>query len=156
MSNAIFGDAEFIDGQFVSQKVRQVVDAIREYEPTLEVQWLPPEVRGNRAAYRIIHNPPGGQPYIIMVVRKDEQFDSSVLQRLIVNDNRFNTATTLSEIEALEAAEKLIAKQKFDDLMEEANDIAAHTLRTPMNTYRINKDLVFKDGIPFNAANLKD
>jgi hypothetical protein len=154
--SAVFGGAEFVDGQFVNQKVRQVVDAIREYCPEIEVQWVPPAQRKDgQAAYRLIHHPTGAKPYVMMVVRRDEDMDSRVLQRIIVNDRRYSDGPTLTDIEAHEAAERAVSKQAYLDALEEAHDIAAHALRTPLNTYRVNKDLVIKDGIPFNALKLK-
>lgn len=151
--HSLIGGAEVIDGQFVSQKIRQIVDAIRDYCPEINVQWIPPTARKEgQAAYRLVHMPLGQEPYIMMVVRRDEDFTMDVLKRIIANDQRYGQTTTLSEYEAWEAAQKLVAKQEHLDRMEEAHDIAYHVLRTHKNTYKVNDDLIIKDGIPFNVA----
>lgn len=146
-----------VDGQFVSAKAERIVLAIKEYERTIEVKWIPP---GNRspgeAAYAIIHNEPGNKPYVMFYVQNDEDFDERVLQRIIYNDQRKTGKQQYSELEAWEASQKLVQEQEFLDALEEMHDVAAHIIRTPLNTYKVNDNLVIKDGIPFNAAKLRD
>lgn len=147
---------EFVDGQFVSQKHRQIVDAIRDYDPHIEVQWVPPGARRpQQAAFRLVHNEPGKEPYIMFHVRKDEDFTTEILMRIIASDQRVN-GTSISAIEAAEQAAALVAKQKMMDEMEEAHDIALHVFKSPKNDYKVSKELRIKDGIPFNANRLKD
>lgn len=141
-----------VDGQFVSAKVERVVLAIKDYEPRLEVRWVPPGARKEgQAAFQVVYKEDGLPEYTLFYVQKDEDFDERVLQRIIVNDQR-NGAVKWDEFAAWEKSNELVAQQEYLDKMEEANDIAAHILRTNLNTYRVSDDLVIKDGIPFNAA----
>lgn len=152
MTNIFDSDIEVIDGQFVSQKVRQVVDAIREYDPEIIVQYVPVGARTpGQAAYRIVHMPMGHEPYVMFTVRRDEDMDSRILAKIIANDARYGGGTTLSEFEAWEAAQQAVERQKQLDAIEEMNDIAYHVLKTNKNTYKVNENLTIKDGIPFNA-----
>lgn len=140
-----------LDGQFVSQRVAQVVEAIRDYSPEIEVQWIPPAARGpEQDAFRVMHYPPGGEPYVIFHVKDESEFDARVLKRIIAGDQR-NGKVTLSEVEAAEEAARLIARQRVLDEQEEAIDKMYHILRSPLNTYKVDKDTIIKDGIPFNA-----
>jgi hypothetical protein len=148
-----------IDGEFVSAKVEQVVLAIKEYEPELEVKWLPERARFDEngdplPAFQIWHNEPGKRPLLLFNVMDEKDFDLRVLQRIIVNDQR-NGKQQFSELVAFEEAAKLVAKQEYLDRMEEAEDMAKHILGSRLHSYRVNKDLIVKDGIPFNAARLK-
>jgi hypothetical protein len=147
-----------VDGQFVSAKVERIVLAIKEYEPELEVKWIPPSARRaeTEPAFAIIHNAPGNKPYVMFYVQKEEDFDERVLQRIIYNDQRATGTQQYSELEALEAAAAMVVKQEWLDEMEEAADIAAHVLRSPLNTYKVNDKLIIKEGIPFNVANPRD
>lgn len=147
-----------VDGRLVSAKHERLVLAIKDYEPELDVMWIPPEKRSEgEAAFAIIHSAPGNKPYILFYVLTDEEFDERVLQRIIYNDQRRSGEQQYTELEAWEIAQKAVQKQEWLDRMEEANDIAAHILRTPLNTYKVNDNLVIKEGIPFNAAKfLKD
>lgn len=144
------------DGRLVSQRVAQVIDAIREYSPEIDVKWLPPEARQpNQAAFQIWHNPPGQAPYCFMHVKTEDEMNASVLQRIIAGDQR-NGEIKYSELEAAEMAAKRVAFQKWQDERDEAIDLMQHILKTPLNTYKVSDDFIIKEGIPFNAAKLKD
>lgn len=142
-----------IDGQFVSSRVSQVVEAINEYYGgEVQVKWVPPGARSEgQAAFAIEHHAPGQHPYVIFYVKTEEEFDIRVLHKLIFNDQR-NGKTTLSELEAYDRAQAALRRQEFLDAMEEAGDIAYHILKSPKNTYKVNDDLVIREGIPFNTA----
>lgn len=141
-----------LNGQFVSAKVERVVQAIKDYEPNLEVKWLPPGSRTEgQAAFQICFNQPGQPPYVLFHVATEEEFDERVLARIIQNDQR-HSQQTLSDFEAYEAAQKRVRDLEYEDKMAEAADIAYHVMRSPKNTYKVNNDLVIKDGIPFNSA----
>lgn len=147
---------EIRDGRLVSQRIAQVVDAIREYNPELDVKWVPPEARReDQAAFQIWHNPPGQEPYCFMHVKNEDEFTTAVLMRIIAGDQR-NQKLEYSEIEAAEEAAKRVAYQRWADIRDEKIDLMYHILKSPLNTYKVSKDLVIKDGIPMNAARLKD
>lgn len=135
----------FVDGHLVSAKVQRVVQAIKDYEPELEVKWVPPAARTKgQAAYAIIHNAPGNAPYVMFYVPKDEDFDERVLARIIANDQR-GEKQNYSDFEAWEQTNKLLAKQEYLDKMEEARDIAKFVAKTHLNTIRIDKNLTIRD-----------
>jgi hypothetical protein len=143
-----------VDGQFTSAKVQRVVAAIKDYEPRLDVQWVPPtERKDNEAAFRIVYNQEGQPPYILFFVHKDEDFDERVLLRIIANDQRTaNGKPKFSELVAWEETQKLLAKQAYLDQMEEAEDMAKVFLRSKLHTFNFGNGVVLKDGIPGNAA----
>lgn len=142
----------FVDGMLVSKDVQRVVEAIRDYEPELDVKWIPPAARREGdAAFAIIHNPRNQPPYIMFYVQKDEDFDMRVLAKIIYNDQR-NGKQNYSDFEAYELANKLIEKQKYQDALDQANDIALHVFKTKLNTYRIDENTVIQEGVPFNVA----
>jgi len=139
---------EYRDGQFVSQRVSQVVAAIKEYAPDVEVLWIPMNQRTDgEAAFKLVHHPDGREPYTIFHVKTEEEFDARVLKRLMMGDQR-NGAVTISEIEASEAAASRVAHQRFVDEMEEANEMAAAVLRSNKETYKISDDLIIHQSKP--------
>jgi len=136
---------EVIDGQFVNTKVSQVVQAIKEYEPEIEVQFIPVGARTEgQAAYRLVHHPKNREPYVMFTVRRDEDFDERILQKIIMNDQRHGQVT-LSEIEAFEAAKMGVERQAYLDKLEEAHDIAYHVMKSPLNVYKVDKDTTIRD-----------
>lgn len=125
----------FIDGKLVSAKVSRIVEAITDYDPEFEVQYVPQEAREpGQAAFAVIHRPPGLPDYVCFYVMTEEEFDERVLMKLIMNDQRKNPLK-LSELEAWEKTQQLLQHQKFLDEIEEANDIAKHVFRTHLNKY---------------------
>lgn len=141
-----------IDGQLVSDKIERVVLAIKEYEPRIEVRWLPDRGRHpNQPAFKIIYHDDDGDEFILFHVMTEEEFDARVLQRIMANDQR-NGQHTLNEFEAWEQAQQAVARQQQLDEFEATADIVAHVLKSSKNTYKINDNLIIKEGIPFNAA----
>lgn len=151
-----------VGDHFVSAKVSQIVEAIHEYEPNIEVQFIPETARnvpGQRVlpAFKLVYHDPNGPDMILFHVEDESKFDIRVLQRIIMNDMRHKDSTKLkTDYEAWEESQRLIERQKHLDLIEEAADIAAHVLKSPLNDYRVNKDLRIKEGIPYNVAHIKD
>lgn len=135
----------FVDGHLVSAKAQRVVQAIKDYEPELEVKWVPPAARTEgQAAYAIWHNPMGHPSYVLFYVQKDEDFDERVLAKIIANDQR-NGKQNYSDFEAWEQTNKLLEKQEYLDKMEEAKDIARFVAKTHLNTIKINDNLTIRD-----------
>ena len=156
------GNAAIVVGEhFVNAKVHRIVEAIKDYEPNLEVQWLPVGARTENnghvlPAFKIIyHDSRTGQSQVLFHVKDEDEFDERVLWKLIVNDQR-NGKASLSEFEAWEAAQAHVEQVKFREWLEEQEDKVRHIIRTHKNTYVVDKNLTIKDGIPFNANKLKD
>lgn len=144
-----------VDGQFVNARVSRVVEAINTYyHGEVRVTYLPEKARTDgQAAFAVEHHPSGQRPYVIFYVKNEEDFDERVLQRLIFNDQRHGKVD-ISELEAWDKAKAAVSRQEYLDAMEEANDIAFHVFKSPKNTYKVNKDLIIQDDLPFNAAHL--
>lgn len=149
-----------INGQFVNAEVERVVQAIKQYEPLIDVEWLPVGARINEngdplPAFKIIYRDPTGPDFILFHVKDESEFNMSVLTRIIHNDQR-NGAVQFSELEAFEEAQRLIKEQEFQDWLEEQADIVGHIAKSHLNTYKVSDSLTIKEGIPFNANRLKD
>lgn len=155
---SVHNSHKMVEGQFVSTKVSQVVEAIRDiYKDEIQVAWVPPAQRNpGEAAYAIIHTPNNLQEMILFYVQNDEDFDERVLMRILANDQDRNGQVKYSELEAFELTQRAVAKQKLIDEMEMQTDIAAHALASPLHTYKVNENLVIKEGIPHNAAHLDE
>lgn len=151
-----------VGDHFVNARVERIVQAIKDYEPMIDVDYLPVGARetaekGGKIvilpAFKIVYRPIGQPEFVLFHVKDEESFDERVLMRIIQNDNR-NGQQTWNEFQALEKAQQMVAKVAQQDAMEEMHEMARAIIRTPLNTYRVNKDLIIKDGIPFNAKGL--
>ncbi len=140
-----------IDGQFVSQKISQIVQAMVEYDPRISVDWIPPEARvPGVAAFKVKYRPDNGDEYVMFHVKDEDEFDERQLARIIANDSSKRGGVALSDFEAYEAAVMRTRHQEWLDKMEEAQEIAKAVLATNKDTYKVNEHLTIKEGIPFN------
>ena len=76
------------DGHWVNEAHARIAELINEYDPTMELVWIPPEHRvknSNEAPYAVRHNPPNAEPYIIFYIAEDE-LDHRVLARIYRGD----------------------------------------------------------------------
>lgn len=141
------------DTSFVPEKIVQVIQAIRDYNHELDVEWIPPRNRKpGEAAFRIMHKPLGKEPYTIFHVKTEEEFDTRVLMRIIHGDASVNGRPHYSELEAAEEAAKRVAHQIWLDQIEEKNEMAHALLKSDKSVYKFNDDLIFREGTPGNVA----
>lgn len=76
------------DGHWISEAHSRIAEMINDYDPTMELVWIPPEDRhnsGNAAPYAVRHNPPGKMPYIMFFINEDE-LDHRVIGRIYAGD----------------------------------------------------------------------
>lgn len=111
-------------GYGLSAEHSRLAELISEYEPTLELAWVPPDQRqlNEQFPFAIVHRPAGVEPYVVMRLRESE-VDHRVIGRLAAADN--TRGNTLTAIEAEEAARRELAKRKNDDDREESKQFAA-------------------------------
>lgn len=141
-----------VEDHLIPQRVMQVVQAIRDYSPELDVEWVPPRDRKpGVAAYKITHTPLGGEKYTIFHVKTDDEFDARVLMRIIAGDQR-NGEQSYSQIEAAEEAAKRVAHQRWLDDIEEKNEMAHALMKTNKTVYKFSDDLIFHADKPGNRA----
>src|SRR6266498_2890929 len=74
------------DGYWVNENHARISELIREYNPDMELVWIPPDRRFDDAIpYAVRHNPPNAMPYIVFHIKEDE-LDHRVLGRLYAGD----------------------------------------------------------------------
>lgn len=142
------------DSSFVPEKIVQVIQAIRDYNHELDVEWIPPRARKpGEAAFRIIHKPLGKEPYTIFHVKTEDEFDTRVLMRIIHGDASVNGRPRYSELEAAEEAAKRVAHQTWLDELEEKSEMAHALMKSNKTVYKFSDDLIFHEDKPGNRAN---
>lgn len=132
--------AEHDDGSLISGRISRVVEAIREYDSNLDVQWIKPgERQPGDAAFRVIHKNPDGTFYTVFLVQEESEFDERVLQRLMANDQAQRGGTTYSEVQLAEMAKADIERRRNEDAWAEAEDMAKSLIKSPFHKYQIGK-----------------
>lgn len=124
------------DGHFVSEIHMRVAEVLRDYDRNLEIEWIPDAARTDPRdkPFRVVHTDPrSGYRYVVCYA---DELDGRLLERIIAMDSA-KKGNVLSEIDARNAAVKLLAKKEADEQRAEAHDMAAHALKSHLNTYTL-------------------
>lgn len=119
-------------GYFVSEKHARIAEIINEYDPTLELAWIPPDKRQpGDAPFAVIHRPLGQPEYVVCY---SEDVDENLLARVFSMDaTKHDVWAQVNASQA--AAEALKLKRQLEE-MEEANDLTKSIIKSHKNVYR--------------------
>lgn len=125
-----------VDGHFISERISRIAEIIQDYDPTMELVWIPPENRdGFHKPFAVRHNPLDAAPYIAFFLDEDE-VDHRVIARIWENDTRKNDVKT--HLENMERAAELVRLKERMDKEEERKDFVTSVISSPLHTYRHN------------------
>lgn len=123
-----------VDGHFVSQKQIRINEILRDYDPNLQLQWIPPDQRSERdLAFRVVAFPPGRAPYAVCF---GNEADERLLADVFEADQR-NNPNKLSWLENYERACELARFKDAAESRQEAHEIAAAVIRNNKSSYKI-------------------
>lgn len=123
------------DGHFVSARVVRLIEIIRDKWPSLDVKWIPREMRAEDEPAFLIVEQKDGAEFPVFYVKNEEQFDGSVIERLILSDNA--NGNVQDHLDAQNAAVKLIQQKLREDEREERLDIVRSAVKSPLHDYKI-------------------
>lgn len=128
MSSVIFDPKS---GYALSVDHARIAEIIHDYDPTLELAWIPPESRelNEQFPFAIIHRPSDAPDYVVMRLRETE-VDHRVLARLWGADAK--NGNVLDRIDAEDAAIRAIELKKREEELEEAREKAAWCIKAPV------------------------
>ena len=124
------------DGHFVSEKHAYIAEIIQDFNPYLQLVWIPPE---NRAAedttppFAVMDTTPGKKPYVVFTIKEDE-LDERVLARLFQGDLSNNDV--LAQIEAGEKAQQVMDLKKKMEAAEERQDFIKSVVGSHKHSFR--------------------
>lgn len=124
-----------INGQFVSQKQVRINEILQDYDPSLQLQWIPPDQRqqGDGApAFRVVHFKDGAAPYLVCTA---EECDERLLAKVFEAD-QVNNPNQLSFIDNYNAALELSRAKEAEEQRLEDHALAASIIRNTKSHYR--------------------
>lgn len=123
--------------RFMSERLLRVSEIINDYEPTLFIAPIPDEIRNANPgkSHALIHEGPDGIVYVVRVLA-EEEITEDLLAWVIAHDN--NKTDVLGQLEAKDAANRLMALKAEMEKREEMKDIGKSILNSPLHTYRHN------------------
>lgn len=70
------------NGQFISERQRRVNEILQDYDPTLELQWIPPNNRNDKdEPFRVVHYPKNKPAYLVCTANEaDERLLANVFE----------------------------------------------------------------------------
>lgn len=123
-------------GVELSANAQRVAEIVRDFDDTLELEWIPPLNRSPlnpHTPYRIIQRHPDYEPYVVMEIRED-QLDHRIIAALFKARN-----FDLSDLEAEENAKRAMRmREKMDEQGEDAKFVkwAVNSTRTVQHNGR--------------------
>lgn len=123
-----------VDGHFISQKQVRINEILQDYDPNLQLQWIPPDKRSaEEYAFRVVHFQPGRAPYLVCVA---DEVDERLLAKVFEADQR-NSPNKLSYIENYNRALELTRAKEAMEERQEDHEIAAALLRNDKSHFTI-------------------
>lgn len=130
------------DGHFVSEKVAYISEIVKDFNPNLQLVWIPPENRAEgdlTPPFAIMDMSPGREPYIVFTIKEDE-LDERVLARLFRGDN--TKYDVLAEIEAGEKAREVLDLKRRMEAAEERQDFIKTVVGSGKHSFRHNGRII--------------
>lgn len=122
----------------LSQKHMRVAEIIKDYDPDLELAYIPKAERTafDARPFAIVHtNPANGYRYVVMTC-KEEEVDHTILARLFAANTDENDV--IGQLEAHDTAVRLMEYHKRMEDMEEKREFMKTVITSKKNYYRHN------------------
>jgi len=119
-------------GQWISEKQRRVNEILKDYDPYLELQWIPPGERGHQDyAFRVVDN--RAKPYVVCFAH---EADERLLAQVFGADQ--TRGNSLSYLEKYNAAREALQLKEAMEKNHEANELAYSILHSNKFHYKHN------------------
>jgi hypothetical protein len=123
------------DGSFISARVSRIVELIREYDPNLEVKWIPEKMRRpDEPAFMITERLRDGREVVAFYVQSEADFNEAVLARIYEGDNSKHDVQ--KRVDAQNAAVNRIREAKQAEEVAQYADLMRSMITTKKHYYR--------------------
>ena len=125
------------DGSWINSRIARIVEIIQDYDPMLEVRWIPRNKRDpGDDVFQIVDKRINR---VAFTVKDEASFDESVLNKIFKADmtkKNNGPLTLLEEIELENNTRKIMLAKEKMDRDEDKSDEVATILKSPLNAYR--------------------
>lgn len=127
----------------LSVKHERIAEIIQDLDPTLELAYIPEDQRSvfDKHPFAVIHRPRDGRPAYVAMTMPENEVDERVIAKLIKRDT--HKGSVIDELEAQEAAMRLVQAKATMEEMEEKREFTNAVLKSNKHTYRHN-GMVFR------------
>lgn len=118
------------EDRFVSQKWMFLAEMIQDYNPSLELRWIPPDKRSNQdrdKPYMVVHQDKHGKDYVVLYASELDQ-PEEVLERIFLSDMK--NGNVLTRMEARNSAKKLFEMREKEEQLAEQEEFTRWLVET--------------------------
>lgn len=118
------------EGQFVSQKWMFLAELLQDYNPNLELRWIPPELRqaeDREQSYMVAHKDRQGKYYTVLYASESDQ-PEEIMTRIMHSDMKHGDV--LDRMEIRNNVRKLFELRKREEELAEQEEFAAWLVKT--------------------------
>lgn len=130
-------------GRFINEKHERIAAVIRDYDPELELAWIPPENRDSTDTqpFCILHNNPNGTRVPVSFWRED-QIDERLVEWCFENDfKKHNPDDIFDRVQAQNLAQRLVQRKKYEEEAAERWEFGEFRLKTPLHSFKHNGEI---------------
>lgn len=119
-------------GCFISSKFQRLAEILQDYDPDLEMRWIPPSARSSEDSrpYCIVHSPTGLKPYVVMYFTEQDN-PELILAKIFEGDGKHSSIER--KIVAQENAHKAFVQKEWLERQEEMADKFHYLLQRAPN-----------------------
>lgn len=122
-----------VDGHFISQKQIRIHEILKDYDPSLQLQWIPPDKRSEQdIAFRVVCFPLGRPPYLVCTA---EDADERLLVKVFEADQQ-GSPNKPNYIENYNNALELMRAKEREEQRQEDHELAMAIIRNKKSSYR--------------------
>jgi hypothetical protein len=123
------------DGSFISEKQRRTNEILQDYDPKLQLQWIPPGRRNEKdEPFRVVCFPEKGHPYLICTaLEADERLLATIFQA----DQKKKGGNLLSWLDNYNRAKEIYNAKINHDSLQESHEIANSVIRNNKSHFTI-------------------
>ena len=127
------------DGKtWISEKQRRVNEILQDYDPKLQLQWIPPGRRNEKdEPFRVVCFPPNGRPYLVCTA---PEADERLLATIFAADQKKRPGNLLTWLDNYNAAKEIYNAKINHERRQEQHEMAKAVIRNNKSSYLIRND----------------
>lgn len=123
------------DGTWISERHQRIAEILRDYDPKLQLQWIPPGRRNEKdEPFRVVCFPPNHHPYLVCTAM---EADERLLATIFQADQKKNGGNILSWLDNYNSAQKIYNAKVNHERRQEQHEMAQAIIRNTKSSYKI-------------------
>ena len=123
------------DGNWISEKQRRINEILQDYDPNLQLQWIPPGSRNEKdEPFRVVCFPKNGHPYLVCTA---VEVDERLLATVFGADQKQHGGNVMTWLDNYNRAKEIYNAKINHDNLQEAHEMSRALIRNTKSSYKI-------------------